>query len=214
MMNKKNEPERGKIMTIGEKIKKARKEQFLSQEALAQELGVSVQAVSKWECGVNFPDILNLPQIADYLSISLDELLRDNFEGEREVVSQGLPDDGKLRILAAVGQKVILQADKEETINISELTIHLSDVSLEEKQIELHVVGNAEIMGTVDGSVMAGNNVHVDGNVDGSITAGNNVTVNGNVDGSATAGNNVSVNGNVDGSVNAGNDVKHIKYDE
>lgn len=195
-------------MTIGEKIKNARKEKFMSQEALAEKLGVSIQAVSKWECGLNYPDILNLPQIADYLNISLDELLRDNFDGEREVISQELPDDGKLRILAAVGQKVILQADKEETINISELTIHLSDVSLGEKQIELHVVGNAEIMGTVDGSVTAGNNVHVDGNVDGSITAGNNVTVNGNVDGSATAGNNVSVNGSVDGSVNAGNDVK------
>lgn len=195
-------------MTIGEKIKNARKEKLMSQEALAEKLGVSVQAVSKWECGLNYPDILNLPQIADYLDISLDELLRDNFDGEREVISQELPDDGKLRILAAIGQKVILQADKEETINISELTIHLSDVSLEEKQIELQVLGNAEITGTVDGSVMAGNNVHVDGNVDGSINAGNNITVNGNVDGSATAGNNVSVNGNVDGSAIAGNDVK------
>ena len=38
-------------MKIGEKIRKARKVQNLSQEDLAGEIGISVQAVSKWECG-------------------------------------------------------------------------------------------------------------------------------------------------------------------
>lgn len=194
-------------MTIGEKIKNARKECHMSQEMLAEKLGISVQAVSKWECGLNYPDILNLPQIADYLNISLDELLRDNFEGKGEVISQGLPDDGKLRILAAVGQKVILQGNKDDTIKISELKFHLTDVSLGENPIELQVVGNAEIIGSVDGSVTVGNNLSVDGNIDGSATAGNNITVDGNVDGSANAGNNITVDGNVDGNVNAGNDV-------
>ncbi|MBN2879674.1 MAG: helix-turn-helix transcriptional regulator [Clostridia bacterium] len=53
-----------------------RKENNLSQEELAEKLGVSRQAVAKWESGTNLPDITNLISISNIFSVSLDRLIR------------------------------------------------------------------------------------------------------------------------------------------
>lgn len=67
-------------MTIGEKIKTKRMELNLTQEALAKELNVSRPAVSSWEVGRNYPDLEMIVRISDVLSISLDDLLREDQE--------------------------------------------------------------------------------------------------------------------------------------
>ena len=59
---------------IGLQIAKLRKEQEITQTALAEYLAVSPQAVSRWENGVSVPDICLLPQIAAFFSVSIDEL--------------------------------------------------------------------------------------------------------------------------------------------
>ena len=61
--------------TIGNRISKYRKEKGLTQEALAEKMGVSSQAVSKWENDISCPDISLLPQLCRILGISTDELL-------------------------------------------------------------------------------------------------------------------------------------------
>lgn len=61
--------------TLGERIKYHRKRLGLTQEQLADRLGVSAQAVSKWENNQSCPDISILPEIADLFGISIDELL-------------------------------------------------------------------------------------------------------------------------------------------
>ena len=48
---------------IGENLKRLRKEKGLTQEQLAERLNVSFQAVSKWECGDGYPDIVMLPSV-------------------------------------------------------------------------------------------------------------------------------------------------------
>ncbi|MBR1822104.1 MAG: helix-turn-helix domain-containing protein [Clostridia bacterium] len=53
------------VEKTGENIAQARKKIGMTQEELAERIGVSVQAVSKWECGKNLPDIENLMQIAE-----------------------------------------------------------------------------------------------------------------------------------------------------
>jgi len=58
---------------IGERIRDLRKEQGVTQEQLAEAVGVSAQAVSKWECGGS-PDIELLAGIADTLNVSIDRL--------------------------------------------------------------------------------------------------------------------------------------------
>ena len=61
--------------SIGSRITKYRKEKGLTQETLAEKLGVSSQAVSKWENDASCPDISLLPQLCKELSITTDELL-------------------------------------------------------------------------------------------------------------------------------------------
>ena len=59
------------------KIKNYRSELGLSREALAGKLGVTAQAVSKWECAQAYPDIELLPELAEIFQVSIDSLLRD-----------------------------------------------------------------------------------------------------------------------------------------
>lgn len=60
---------------INENLKRLRKEKGLTQEQLAERLSESFQAVSKWECGEGYPDIVMLPSIAHIFGVSVDELL-------------------------------------------------------------------------------------------------------------------------------------------
>lgn len=61
--------------TIGNRISKFRKEKHMTQEELANLLGVSSQAVSKWENDASCPDISLLPQLCKVLGVTTDELL-------------------------------------------------------------------------------------------------------------------------------------------
>ena len=73
-------------MTIGEKIKGLRKAKNISQEGLAKVLGVSFQAVSKWETNTTAPDVGIIPSIASYFGISIDELFDYNvLENEKKI---------------------------------------------------------------------------------------------------------------------------------
>lgn len=64
-----------KEIKIGSVIALKRKERGITQEDLAKHLGVSKPAVSKWESGQSYPDILLLPIIASYFDISVDQLI-------------------------------------------------------------------------------------------------------------------------------------------
>lgn len=61
--------------TIGNRITKFRKAKGMTQEELANQLGVSSQAVSKWENDISCPDISLLPKLCRVLGITADELL-------------------------------------------------------------------------------------------------------------------------------------------
>ena len=65
-------------LKLGEKIKTLRKQKNISQEVLAQVLGVSFQAVSKWETGACLPDVAMIPAIAGFFEVSTDELFDFN----------------------------------------------------------------------------------------------------------------------------------------
>lgn len=65
-------------LKLGERIKALRKEKNISQEVLAQYLGVSFQAVSKWENGAALPDVTLIPAIALFFGVSTDQLFDIN----------------------------------------------------------------------------------------------------------------------------------------
>lgn len=75
------------MVEFGEKVKQIREEQGLTQQSLAERLYVTRQAVSRWECGARYPDLLTAKKLAMILGVSLDELLsqealKENVEKE------------------------------------------------------------------------------------------------------------------------------------
>ena len=62
-------------MQVGKRIKELRIENNLTQEALAEQLGVSFQAVSRWENDLTYPDITLLPILSNMFGVSVDFLL-------------------------------------------------------------------------------------------------------------------------------------------
>ena len=73
-------------MNLGGKIRQLRKQKNISQEVLAQVMGVSFQAVSKWETGAAMPDVAMIPAIARFFGVSTDELFDFNLiEQEKKV---------------------------------------------------------------------------------------------------------------------------------
>ena len=67
---------------IGKFISKCRKDKNLTQEALAEKLGISTNAVSKWERGISFPDVSLFKKLCSELDISIEELIN----GDRKSV--------------------------------------------------------------------------------------------------------------------------------
>ena len=69
-------------MTLGEKLSKLRKQSNITQEQLAERLGVSRQAISKWESDASYPETDKLIQIGKLYHCSMDYLLKDDIEEE------------------------------------------------------------------------------------------------------------------------------------
>lgn len=72
-------------MDTGKKISLCRKEAGLSQEALADKLGISRQAVSRWETGEALPDTVKIVQLARLFNVSCDYLLMEEVEDSKPV---------------------------------------------------------------------------------------------------------------------------------
>lgn len=75
-------------MEIGKIIKEARVKKKITQEQLSEALGVTTQAVSKWETNCSYPDITLLPIIANYLDVSADELLGIKLEERKRKIAE------------------------------------------------------------------------------------------------------------------------------
>ena len=73
-------------LDLGQKIRELRRRDGRTQEALAEALGVTSQAVSRWEANGGYPDMEIIPSIANYFGISIDELFNFNlYEMEKQV---------------------------------------------------------------------------------------------------------------------------------
>ena len=96
--------------SIGNRIAKFRKAKNLTQEALANQMGVSAQAVSKWETDASCPDISALPQLCKILGISTDELLTGKTDEVKLVPVEERKSFNELtfriRVLSAQGDKI------------------------------------------------------------------------------------------------------------
>ena len=200
-------------IVIAENIKRLRNEKGISQEALSEQMGVTVQAVSKWENGLSCPDITLLPELGEFFGVTIDFLLTG-----REAVNQaefGLPDDGRLRIVQARGNKVLGKSEYDSRLVIK---LQMPNHS-EQPKLNVDIWGSCSIEGDVNGGIQCGNGVSCAnvcggiscgdgvncGNVGGGVSAGDGVNC-GNVGGGVSAGDGVNC-GNVGGSVTAGDDI-------
>ena len=73
------------MTTIGQRIKNFRKNIGLSQADLAAKIGVTAQTISKWECDVGLPDIIQIVPLADVLDVSTDAILGADANMEKNV---------------------------------------------------------------------------------------------------------------------------------
>ena len=196
-------------MSLGTVIANHRKKQNITQESLAQQLGVTNQAVSKWESEQCCPDVILLPRLADLFQISMDEL----FERVPTVPVQGpglpWPEDDTLHAVLYRGHTLLTRESparhltfvlKGDALNVeSAFSVTCGDVH---GNID---AGTSVSCGNVEGSIDAGTHVSC-GNVVGDIDAGTDVNC-GNVEGDIDAGANVSC-GNVAGDVEAGANIQ------
>ena len=177
-------------MTIGTQIANLRKKCGLTQEGLAQKLGITNQAVSKWESEQCCPDVMLLPKLADTFGVSLDELFGRKAPKQEAPVSLPWADDDTLRAVAFVGRRLV-----EEHPAAEKITLHYSG--------EVRNIDSAFSVtcGDVEGNVTAGSSVHC-GDIAGPVAAGGNVNC-GEIFGALKAGGNVKC-GDVNGDVTAG----------
>ena len=79
-------------MSIGSNIKKLRREREMTQEQLAECLGITANAVSQWECDRTAPDISQLPILARVLQVSTDRLLGIDFSRDEQEIRRILEE--------------------------------------------------------------------------------------------------------------------------
>ena len=96
--------------TFGERFTRLRKKLSFKQEDIANKVNVSPQAVSKWENDLSAPDISILPELADTLNVTLDELLGRKVIETKLVPSEERKDIKnmilKINVLSSEGDKV------------------------------------------------------------------------------------------------------------
>ena len=202
-----------------------RKKQGLTQEELAQRLGVTNQSVSKWESAQCCPDISLLPKLADIFDISIDELFgkdpKPTTNNYNLCTEFPWPDDEKLRVVFVKGRKILDKSDNiDECISIR----FPHDCNETTRQyFKVEVFGNISCDASINGDVVShgeiecneingdikesSQNVNCQGNINGNVNAGANISCGGSIGGGVNCGNNVSCAGEINGAVNCGDNV-------
>lgn len=114
-------------VNLGDKLKTLRKGSDLTQEQLAERLGISSQAVSKWETNSSYPDISMLPVIANFYGVTTDELLGVDITKSKEKIEAyinkmfELYGDWKLKEMVDVARKACAEfpGDDELQYNLA-----------------------------------------------------------------------------------------------
>jgi len=95
-------------ITLNEQLKNLRKSKGNTQEELASFLGVTVQAVSKWERGEGYPDIIFLPPLAAYYNVTVDDLLGVNEAAKETKFKEYKAKQAELAHLGKAEERIVL----------------------------------------------------------------------------------------------------------
>ena len=195
-----------------------RKQMNLTQEALAQKLGVTNQSVSKWESAQCYPDISLIPQLAEIFDISIDELF-----GKKPTVS-GLNDIFSLRedifrVVVARGQQIIDVKELTEPIRIE------FPQRGDRLRFRVEVFGNIACKDSIFGDVECQGFIQCNKDIFGDVSSSGNIecrqiygnatnfygtlSCNGNIQGNAQCDGNLSCGGSIEGNVECHGDIIH-----
>lgn len=192
-------------MIFAENIQKFRKQKGLTQEELADKLGVTYQAVSKWENAKSAPDIFFLPQLADVFECSIDILFSRKTETEEssddtikvDSVCSALPwkDDDVIRGVVCHGHKILTVKNKL----VDKFTF---EVIGDAKGIQSEC--NVSVTGSVNGGCKAKQSISIGGASTGGLNCGTSVSIGGGHIGGINCGVSVACGGNIEGNINCG----------
>lgn len=113
-------------MTLGKRIAQIRRAKGIKQDELAEKLGVTPQAVSKWENDVSCPDISLLPRLAELLGVTTDELL----SGKKEETAVRILPPEERRSIDDMMMRVIVDSKEGDKVRVN-LPVSLVQMALE-----------------------------------------------------------------------------------
>ena len=131
-------------MTIGKRIAALRKEKGLTQEELAGHMGVSPQAVSKWENDQTCPDISALPKLARLLGVSVDELL----EGKQELPAVRVLPPAERKDLKDMMLRITVDSADGDRVRVN-VPMALVEVAME-IGMEMHQINGQDALKGID----------------------------------------------------------------
>ena len=155
--------------TLGMRIAMRRKEKGLKQDELAEMLGISPQAVSKWENDQTCPDISLLPQLSKILGVTVDELL----SGKEETPAVRLVPENERKDVKDMMLRIIVEDNKDKVrVNLPVALIEVAlEMGMQMPQVTRHIalenIDLAKIMELIRRGVM-GNLVEIESS-DGAI---------------------------------------------
>lgn len=181
-----------------------RKQMNLTQEALAQKLGVTNQSVSKWESAQCYPDISLIPQLAEIFEISIDELFgkEPRISGMKDVFAMR---DDVFRVVVTRGQKIVDIKPLNETIHIK----YPQHSSGDRQCYKVEVFGSVACEGNICGDVECQGEVQSN-IISGDISCHGNIKCNQINGDAATFGGTISCNGHIGGDVRTYQSGNHI----
>ena len=135
--------------TIGKRISEYRKKKNLKQDELAEMLGVSPQAVSKWENDLSCPDISLLPELSRILGISIDELV----QGKKEEPIVAIVPEEERKDIDKMMLRVIVESKDGDHVRVN-LPMALVKVAIETGMAMPKV--NAKINDKLGGDALSG----------------------------------------------------------
>ena len=158
-------------MNIGKNIKYLRQQQNLTQEQVAEHLGVTYQAVSKWENDTNTPDIALLPEIASLFGVLIDALFADEIVGGGSIpeLIPFVKDDDVIRIVQMRGTKVLAVSPRPSA---NEPPIEIAfprDCNNSTQYFDVEIYGNVVCDGSINGDVICHQDIQC-ANINGDVT--------------------------------------------
>ncbi len=134
-------------MNIAMNIQRLRKEQKLTQEQLAEKLGVSAQAVSKWENGITYPDITLIPELAELFEVSIEEI----FGTEKQPPAVTYVEEAERKNLDEIFFRVRIREADGTKVNVN---LPLALCKMMKNGASMIKIGNQEILEQLDMDVM------------------------------------------------------------